>query len=115
MLTISAVFFDYLCDVNPICQNYTVKDIPLSLLDELTPMDIEEYLSYLKYYEKNGVEPHERRARYQAKAGLSPLLFYRYYFKNDLIKNDPAVKVDMPKIHDKKILSGWISMRSRDC
>ena len=38
-------FFDYLCDVNPICQNYTVKDIPLSLLDELTPMDIEEYLS----------------------------------------------------------------------
>lgn len=67
-------FFDYLCDVNPICQNYTVKDIPLSLLDELTPMDIEEYLSYLKYYEKNGVEAHERRARYQAKAGLSPLL-----------------------------------------
>ncbi len=49
-------FFDYLCDVNPICQNYTVKDIPLSLLDELTPMDIEEYLSYLKYYEKNGVD-----------------------------------------------------------
>lgn len=67
-------FFDYLCDVNPICQNYTVKDIPLSLLDELTPMDIEEYLSYLKYYEKKRCGAHERRARYQAKAGLSPLL-----------------------------------------
>ena len=67
-------FFDYLCDVNPICQNYTVKDIPLSLLDELTPMDIEEYLSYLKYYEKKRCRAHERRARYQAKAGLSPLL-----------------------------------------
>ena len=96
-------FFDYLCDVNPICQNYTVKDIPLSLLDELTPMDIEEYLSYLKYYEKNGVE-HTNDERGIKRKLASLRSFYRYYFKNDLIKNDPAVKVDMPKIHDKNII-----------
>lgn len=96
-------FFDYLCDVNPICQNYTVKDIPLSLLDELTPMDIEEYLSYLKYYERNGVE-HTNDERGIKRKLASLRSFYRYYFKNDLIKNDPAVKVDMPKIHDKNII-----------
>lgn len=89
--------------MNPICQNYTVKDIPLSLLDELTPMDIEEYLSYLKYYEKNGVE-HTNDERGIKRKLASLRSFYRYYFKNDLIKNDPAVKVDMPKIHDKNII-----------
>ena len=74
--------------MNPICQNYTVKDIPLSLLDELTPMDIEEYLSYLKYYEKNGVE-HTNDERGIKRKLASLRSFYRYYFKNDLIKNDP--------------------------
>ena len=106
-------FFDYLCDVNPICQNYTVKDIPLSLLDELTPMDIEEYLSYLKYYEKNGVE-HTNDERGIKRKLASLRSFYRYYFKNDLIKNDPAVKVDMPKIHDKNIIRLDIDEVARD-
>ncbi len=29
-----------------------ITDFPISILNEITPMDIEEYLSYLKYYEK---------------------------------------------------------------
>ena len=65
--------------------------------------DIEEYLSYLKYYEKNGVE-HTNDERGIKRKLASLRSFYRYYFKNDLIKNDPAVKVDMPKIHDKNII-----------
>ena len=30
--------------------------------------------------------------------------FYNYFFKNELINNNPAVKVNMPKIHDKNII-----------
>ena len=67
-------------------------------------MDIEEYLSYLKYYEKNGVEHTNDERGYQAKAWPSLRSFDRDHSKNDLIKNDPAVKVDMPKIHDKNII-----------
>ena len=33
-----------------------ITEIPLSVLGNLAPMDIEEYLSYLKYYEKDGVD-----------------------------------------------------------
>lgn len=29
--------------------------------------------------------------------------FYRYLYKNEMIGQDPAVKVDMPKIHEKTI------------
>ena len=56
-------FFDYLCDVNPICQNYTVKDIPLSLLSELTPMDIEGISLLSEVLRKKRCRAHERRAR----------------------------------------------------
>lgn len=95
-------FFDYLHTVNPVCQKITITQIPLSILDEITPMDIEEYLSYLKFYEKDGVE-HTNDERGLKRKLASLRSFYRYYYKNSLIENDPAVKVDMPKIHEQAI------------
>ena len=47
------VFFDYLKQNNPLFEKVKVKEIPISILDQITPMDIEEYLFYLKYYEKD--------------------------------------------------------------
>ncbi len=80
-----------------------LREIPISILNEITPMDIEEYLSYLKYYEKDGVEyTNDERGIKRKLASLRS--FYRYYFKNELIEDDPAVKVDMPKIHEKNII-----------
>ena len=49
-------FFDYLHENNPLCSKKDITEIPLSVLGNLAPMDIEEYLSYLKYYEKVGVD-----------------------------------------------------------
>lgn len=96
-------FFDYLHTVNPSCNRMEIKDFPISILDQITPMDIEEYLSYLKYYIKDGVEhTNDERAINRKLASLRS--FYRYFYKNELIKNNPAVKVDMPKIHEKSIV-----------
>lgn len=96
-------FFEYLHEVNPVCQRMEIKDFPLSLLDQITPMDIEEYLSYLKYYKKDGVEhTNDERGIKRKLASLRSL--YRYFYKNELIQNDPAIKVDMPKIHEKNIV-----------
>jgi site-specific recombinase XerD len=97
-----ACFFDYLHENNPICKKKEIRDIPLSILDELKPMDIEEYLYNLKVYEKDGVaHTNEERGLKRKLASLRS--FYNYFFKNELIKTNPAVKVDMPKIHDKNI------------
>ncbi len=95
-------FFDYLCETNPICKKGGRKDIPLSALDAIVPMDIEEYLSYLKYYKKDGIE-HTNDERGLKRKLASLRSFYRYLYKNEFIDNDPAVKVDMPKIHEKNI------------
>lgn len=96
-------FFEYLHTVNPVCQRMDVRELPLSILDQITPMDIEEYLSYLKYYEKDGVE-HTNDERGIKRKLASLRTFYRYFYKNGLIENDPAIKVDMPKIHEKNIV-----------
>ncbi len=96
-------FFEYLQQENPLCKQMELKDIPLSILDEITPMDIEEYLFYLKYYEKDGTK-HTNDERGIKRKLASLRSFYRYFYKNELIQNDPAVKVDMPKIHEKNIV-----------
>lgn len=96
-------FFDYLHKENPICKRMNISDIPITILDELKPMDIEEYLYHLKLYEKDGTaHTNDERA---IKRKLSSLrTFYNYFYKNELIDTNPAIKVDMPKIHDKAIV-----------
>ena len=85
------------------CKKISIREIPLTLLDELKPMDIEEYLYYLKVYEKDGVA-HTNDERGLKRKLASLRSFYNYFFKNELINNNPAVKVNMPKIHDKNII-----------
>lgn len=96
-------FFDYLHKENPICQKMKISEIPISILDQLTPMDIEEYLYHLKLYEKDGMaHSNDERA---IKRKLSSLrTFYNYFYKNELIDTNPAMKVDMPRIHEKAIV-----------
>ena len=96
-------FFNYLHKENPICKIIDITEIPITILDELTPMDIEEYLYHLKLYEKDGTaHTNDERA---IKRKLSSLrTFYNYFYKNELIDNNPAIKVDMPKIHEKAIV-----------
>ena len=76
-------FFDYLHEANPVFQKMDVYNFPVQLLEELTPMDIEEYLSYLKYYEKDGVA-HTNDERGLKRKLASLRTFYNYYFKLNL-------------------------------
>ena len=48
------LFFEYLHEQNALCKNMEIKDLPFSLLDELTHLDIEEYLDYISLYQKAG-------------------------------------------------------------
>ena len=57
----------------------------------------------MKYYEKDGVV-HSNDER-GLKRKLSAIrTFYNYFYKNDLIDTNPAIKVEMPKIYDKNII-----------
>lgn len=80
-----------------------IRDFPIDIMDQMKPMDIEEYLYYLKVYEKNGVA-HTNDERGLKRKLASLRSFYNYLYKHEMIDTNPAFKVDMPKIHDKTII-----------
>ena len=97
------VFFEFLHESNPVCAKMEIKDYPISILDQITRLDIEEYLSYMSYYEKDGKEvTNEERGKARKLASLRS--FYRYYFENELIEKNPAALVPMPKRPEKAII-----------
>ena len=97
------IFFRFLHETNSVCAKMNIRDIPLSFLDMLTPLDIEEYLEYLKYYTKDGQEyTNDERGKARKLASLKT--FYNYFYKKQMIEKNPAALVDMPKIHQKNII-----------
>ena len=96
-------FFHFLKETNPYFSKKEISQIKIDDMDLLSPMDIEEYLSYLQYYKKDGKEytnSPEGRAR-----KLSCLRsFYDYFLKNRLLKTNPARQVDVPKIKEHNII-----------
>ena len=97
------VFFEYLHDKNPYCAKMKITEFPLSLLDKLTREDIEEYVEYLSYYEKDGKQyTNDERGKKRKLASLRS--FYSYFFEAELIEKNPAALVPLPKQHEKEII-----------
>lgn len=96
------IFFSFLHESNPICKKYAICDIPIDILDMITPLDIEEYLNYLKVYTKDGVE-HTNDERGISRKLASLRSFYNYYFRKELIRTNPPDLIKTPKLHEKEI------------
>ena len=96
-------FFRFLLAQNPMFQDAQMTDIRLQDLEQLQPVDIEEYLEYLKYYKyEDQVFTNDERGIKRKFSSLRS--FFLYYQKRDLIKNNPTVVVDMPKLHDRETI-----------
>lgn len=98
------VFFNYLKAENPEIKGKELRDLSVSILDQITATDIEEYLDYLKYYvTEDGVEHTNKERGIMRKLACLRTL-YRYFYKKESIQTNPASIVDMPKIHQKEIV-----------
>ena len=97
------VFFEFLHETNPSCTKVEIKEIPIKVLNQVTRQDIEEYLSYISYYEKEGREI-TNTERGKARKLSSLRSFYNYYFQNERIEKNTAELVPVPKLHEKAII-----------
>lgn len=70
----------------------------------MTATDIEEYLEYLKYYISDDGKEHTNSERGIMRKLASVRTLYNYFYRKELIKNNPASIVSMPKLHDKEII-----------
>lgn len=97
------VFFNYIKDTNPTYADIEINHFSIDILNKITVDDIEEYLDYLKVYSKNSSEHTNREKGIKRK--LSSLKsFYNYFFCNQIIEDNPAAKVRMPKLHESEII-----------
>lgn len=97
------LFFEFLREKNPTCANMDLKDLSMDILDQLTRIDIEEYLEYISFYEKDGKEiTNDERGKARKLACLRS--FYNYLYQNEFIRNNVAALVPLPKQHEKEII-----------
>lgn len=97
------LFFNYLKK-----NGYTDKQLSdVSILDKLTITSLEEYVEYLNYFveerdDKKVVHRNTERGKSRKIASLRT--FYKYFYKKQKIKANPASLLDMPKYHQKQIV-----------
>ncbi len=97
------LFFEFLHEKNSVCAKTDIKDYPLSILDNLSRMDIEEYMEYITLYQKEGKDiTNDERGKSRKLASLRS--FYNYFFQNEMIEKNPAALVPLPKRHEKEII-----------
>jgi integrase/recombinase XerC len=97
------IFFEYLHDSNPIFKKTPIREYRLEILDQITRIDIEEYLEHCSYYTKDGKEyMNDERGKARKLASLRS--FYNYFSRNEMIEKNPAALVQMPKLHEKEII-----------
>ena len=97
------IFFQFLLSENPAFQGKTTTDFTVDVLDRLQAVDIEEYQEYLKVYSNDDktLTNGERGLKRKMSALRS---FYAYYYKREMIRTNPTLLVDMPKLHEKAIV-----------
>ncbi|PHV70741.1 integrase [Sporanaerobium hydrogeniformans] len=102
------VFLEYCHKEIPRFQNRTsLCDMTLEDLDEMAPREIEGYLEYLSYYEKEGneeMQAYQNGQNGKARKLASLKTLYHYFYRQERLKNNPSALVDMPKIYEKPIV-----------
>ena len=97
-------FLQFIIQTNPLYENYTVKDLPIQVLDAMTPADIDEYKEYLKYYVVDGVEYHNSAPTIARNLSAISNL-YSFFNKRQAIKTNPLNAVERPTLHKKAIIA----------
>ena len=99
------IFFQFLLETNPSLKEKSMSDLTVQILDQVKAVDIEEYQEYLKVYQNRNADKLETNGELGLKRKISALRsFYAYYYKREMIETNPAVLVDVPKIHEKSII-----------
>ncbi|MGF7144304.1 site-specific recombinase XerD [Anaerotaenia torta] len=98
------VFFEWLKNSNPSLKNTPITEFRLELLDQVKPIDLEEYLDYLTYYKSSDEKEHLNAEKGKKRKLVSLRSFYKYYFQKEMISTNPASLIRVPKLHDKEIV-----------
>lgn len=93
------LFFNYLSNI----LNKPVKEISYNDLDGIKARDIERFLSYVSYFEKDG-KVHINKEKGKARKLSAIRSLFKFLFNSDQISANVVSKISTPKIHEKEII-----------
>lgn len=97
------VFFEFIKNENSSMKGTEIRDYPVSLLEQIGKEDIEEYLEYLTYYEKDG-QVFTNDARGKARKLSAVRSMFKYFYTSELLSRDVTALVPLPRLHEKPII-----------
>lgn len=95
-----AVFFDYL---GQYVFKKSASEITTADLDTLKARHIEQFLSYIAIYEKDG-KTYRNGEKGKARKLASIRSLFKYLFNHDMLSANIASKIETPKLHNKEII-----------
>lgn len=98
------IFFNYLKNETGLCGDREIVDLDIGILDRVYPSTIQDYLDYLKVYSNSDDTERSNGERGLSRKLSSVRSFYNYFYRLEMIKNNPASIVRMPKLHQKDII-----------
>ena len=97
-------FFKYLCNKVYRFKGKTTKEISLVDIEQLSPFEIEAYLSYVEIYRDSEGKIVKNGARGKGRKLAALRSFIKYFIKKQVIRYNPTATIDSPKLHDKEII-----------
>lgn len=94
------VFFEY---ISHFIFHKNKVEITCQDLNNLKTRDIEQFMSYLSYYDNNK-KINQNKERGKARKLASLRSFFKYLFNHDLITSNVVSKIETPKLHNKEII-----------
>ena len=102
MPTISGYFSVFLKEMNPSLKTVDITQFPVSVLDQIKSVDLEEYQEYLKVYESSDKQITNGKRAETQNVRSPELLCLLLQAPADL--HESTMLVDMPKLHEKTIV-----------
>jgi len=98
------IFFKYLASVRDNGKGLSPADYTIEDLGAVTLDDLERYFSYVTLYEDDDGNPVKNHERAKARKVASLRSLFKYFYKKQKIKSNPASLLDTPKLHEKPII-----------
>lgn len=98
------IFFNFLCETNPVIASDGPRSIPMDILDQLTFEDINEFQAYLDHGIRADGHMFTNTEAAKARRMSSIRSFFKYEYSHGYLKNDPTAGAERIRLKKDKMI-----------